>query len=161
MIYLIGSSIIKKWKFPLECFNLGIGGLLTSDLHQVDISNINNGDSIVFYCGGNDIRKNFSVDTIYQNIVNFFSKIICQDIYILSIVKCKKIYEINRNLDVDKLNKMIENFCSQHGYNYIESNLIFDYCSLNSECKLCRDDGIHLEDEGYEQLEWLIVNCKN
>ncbi len=153
MIYLIGSSIIKKWKFPLECINLGIGGLLTSQLINIDI---NEDDSLVFYCGGNDIRKLISIKEIYNNIVNFFISNKCKDVYIISIVKCKKIYDINRSDDVDILNNIIRDFCDINSYRYIESNLIFSYCSNIGLCSLCKSDGIHLETDGYEKLENLF-----
>ena len=160
MIYLIGSSIIKKWNFPLNSINLGIGRLLTNQLQSLILPKINVNDSIVFYCGGNDIRKQFDIEYTYNNIVLFLSLLNCQDIYVISIVKCKKIYDIGRNIDTDLLNDKLRKLCLNNGYHYIESNLIFDYCLIDNECNLCKEDGVHLQNEGYDKLEELIAISK-
>ena len=154
MIYLIGSSIIKNWKFPLECQNLGIGGLITSELKQLKVDY---NDSIVFYCGGNDIRKYVPIEVIFENIVKFFKNIKSRDVYIISIVKCKKIYDMDRSKQTDILNNMLKDFCKLKGYKYIDSNLIFSYCPSNVECSICKSDGIHLEEVGYKRLEELFT----
>uniref|UniRef100_A0A6C0BC24 Uncharacterized protein n=1 Tax=viral metagenome TaxID=1070528 RepID=A0A6C0BC24_9ZZZZ len=160
-IYLIGSSIIKKWRFPIECINLGINGLLTSELKESYKIDIKKSDSVVFYCGGNDIRSNISIDQIYNNIINFFSKIESKDVYIIEIVKCRKIYDMKLSFKTDLLNDLLKEFCNTHKYYCIDSNSIFKSCILENECKICKDDGIHIEDQGYYNLETLISNCNS
>lgn len=160
MIYLIGSSIIKKWSFPLESINLGIGGLLTSELYNQYsklLFKFESNDSLIFYCGGNDVRKNEDITTITNNIIELLSILdFGLDIYVISVVKCEKIYEIGRSGEVDIINDNLKNFCKLRGYKYIDSNSIFEH-----DCQICQNDGIHLYEAGYKQLETLIENYED
>ena len=81
-ILLVGSSIIKKWIDlhikKAKIINLGMNGYLTSNMinkEYLEIVYKYKQKNIIYYAGGNDVKKYIDSDTIYQNMILFYKKI--------------------------------------------------------------------------------------
>jgi len=159
-ILLVGSSIVNRWKNIEKKFcdkkiiNLGGGGMKThellEDLYFNKILNYNP-KYIIYYCGGNDIQKNFIKEYIYNNIKLFYSKI--NSIYgsnvkiiFLSIIKSPK-KRIEKKIDnIDYVNNKIKNLCKNNNSVYLNINRELE------DIKFYKIDMNHLKIIGYNKI---------
>jgi lysophospholipase L1-like esterase len=156
-ILLLGSSIIKHWKnFTTnnkndEVTNMGISGLMTSNLPKYleKIPSINP-EYILFYCGGNDLLRNFNKNNVVNNIQlcldNLLIKFPNSKIIVISLIKSPIMYN-GKIKDIDYINNGIRRYSNNH------SNTIY----INVNRILCNkdffmEDGLHLNDLGYKKM---------
>jgi lysophospholipase L1-like esterase len=164
-ILLLGSSIIKQWKsfsiYDNEIINKGISGLLTNSLLSPQyingISKFKNPEYILFYCGGNDLRKSIEPHIILNNIIKFIQEL--QNMYldsyiiIISIIKSPIMYEKNRIENIDHINKYLKKTAK------IQNNLF--YIDVNNELDnyiYFKKDKLHINNIGYNRLNIKINN---
>ena len=171
-ILLLGASIIKHWntnilslidsKQNINIINKGIDGLKTIQLldsnyliNLINLANSNSFDYIIFYCGGNDVRKNVELNQIISNLIIFLNFL--QDIFpntrifYISIFSGDKIF---RN-DINYVNKQIKKkYINQNKNQIIQIKGFFNK-------KFYMSDLIHLNDLGYLKLTHKISNLIN
>jgi lysophospholipase L1-like esterase len=159
-ILLVGSSIVNRWKNIQKKFcdkqiiNLGGEGIKTNEL--LDESYFNkilnyNPKYIIYYCGGNDIQKNFVKEYIYNNIKLFYTKINMiygsnVKIIFLSIIKSPK-KRIEKKVDnINYINNKIKYLCKNNNSVYL---------NINKELKninFYKKDMNHLKIIGYNKI---------
>ena len=166
-ILFIGSSSIRFWDSleddmePLEVLNRGFGGAQISHLihHFEDIVMPYNPKAIVFFCGTNDLTALKTPEETVYDLKKF-----------LSLVRHGfgniKVYVIGIKPSVDRLyldneerafNNLINSLASEDAYlEYI--NVWDSMLDKNGERmpQLYLDDGLHLNDEGYELWTKLV-----
>jgi hypothetical protein len=159
-ILLVGSSIVKKWKnikktFPSKkIVNIGEGGKKTHELlYDEYINRIlrYKPKYIVYYCGGNDINKNFVKETICENIKLFYNKIMDNyknkiNIIFVSIIKSPKKKLDNKLEQIDYVNNYIKKLCNNKNSLYVNvnkelNNIVYFKSDLN-----------HLKYTGYNKI---------
>ena len=166
-ILFIGSSSIRFWDSleedmePLEVLNRGFGGAQISHVihHFEDIVKPYNPKAIVFFCGTNDLTALKTPEETLNDLKKF-----------LSLVRNGfgniKVYVIGIKPSVDRLyldkeertfNNLINSLASEDTYlEYI--NVWDSMLDKNGERmpQLYLDDGLHLNDEGYELWTKLV-----
>lgn len=164
-ILLLGSSIVKQWKsfyiYDNDIINKGISGLLTNSLlssqYLNEISKVKKPEYILFYCGGNDLRKNIEPHIILNNIIKFIQELqnmfLDSHIIIISIIKSPIMYEKNRIENIDHINKYLKKTSK------IKNNLF--YIDVNKELDnsiYFKKDMLHINHIGYNRLNIKINN---
>ena len=87
--------------------------------------------NIIYYAGGNDIKKYIDSQIIYQNILLFYVNIISfykkmnnfTNFIIISIIKSpKKRLFPKQIIEIDYVNSLIKKFCNKNNITYINVN---------------------------------------
>lgn len=158
-ILLLGSSIIKRWdNFDIINFdfvNAGSSGLLTKTLrtsnYLKEIIQINEIEDIIFYCGGNDIRKKIETIDILSNIESFIQQL--KKIYksariiIISIIKSPLAYKENLVQKIKDVNKELKKMAKK-----LNNVLYLDIGKCLDNPTHFRNDDLHLKLSGYDIL---------
>ena len=136
-----------------------MGGYLTSNM----ISNIYlkmvykyKPKNVIYYAGGNDIKKYINSNIIYKNMVSFYEKInnnnFINFIFISIIKSPKKRLFPKQIIEIDYVNNLIKKFCNENNITYINVNK-----ELKNK-KYYEDDMNHLTDEGYNKINEKIYD---
>ena len=161
----LGDSITEFYDldryFPdMPVVNSGISGNTTEDILG-DMKNRvydYNPSKIFLLIGTNDLRDEKSVDEVVENIKKIIEEIETNrkeaEIYLESIYPVNE--EINKKLvghrdngDINEINEKLEEYAKEEGITFINTHeLLVDEDSLLNEDYT--DDGLHLNDEGYE-----------
>jgi len=161
-ILFVGSSIIKKWTNlyikKAKIINLGMNGYLTSNMISNEYLQMvykYNPKNIIYYAGGNDVKKYINSQIIYQNMIMFYNKInnnFTNFIFISIIKSPKKRLFPEQIIEIDYVNNLIKKFCDKHNIKYININK-----ELKNK-KYYEEDLNHLTEEGYNKINRKIVS---
>jgi lysophospholipase L1-like esterase len=163
-ILLVGSSIIKRWKIEnyynksVKIINLGINGIFSEKViskNYINMMSIYNPKNIIYYCGGNDIRKEHDLLIDIKNIQFFLlnlKNIYKNNINVIFIAIFKNPKNILYNKNINIVNKSIKIFINDYNkYNNIHLNFL-DINKYIFDSKYFMEDNIHLNKDGYEIL---------
>ncbi len=163
----LGDSItdfydLDKYYKGLPIVNSGISGNTTDDILDDMKARVYdyNPSKVFLLIGINDLGNQKSADEIVSNIKEIITNINNNkpnaEIYIESI------FPINKNIDEDlikvkdnnsviEVNKLLEKYCDEKGYTYINiyNKLLDDDGNFNEEFT---DDGLHPNSRGYEVI---------
>ncbi len=165
-VLFVGSSSIRMWDtkkfFPdIETINRGFGGSFVIDsLYYADqIILPYKPKTIVFYAGDNDTVCGKSSEMITADFQSLFYKVrqtLPETRFIYISIK-PSVSRWNYWPQMMQTNKLIENFCKEQQNTYfvdVSKGL------LDSDGKprkdLLKDDGLHLNDKGYELWTSLV-----
>ena len=153
-LLLIGSSIISRFcscSIPkYEIINKGVEGLITSNLHKININN-DTYDYMVFYCGNNDLKQNIDktevVITIENYLHEFTQKFMNTQVIVLSLLSSPQNHKLQLIDDIHYINQKMKD------------NNNVTYIDVNNELldqKYYFDDGVHLNYLGYRKLNSIL-----
>lgn len=158
-LHFIGDSIVGNWDIRLFFPNYitenhGIGK--TGLSHIIDYHNKLKGKRVVVLTGTNDLTNEGIKDSLYSiKYIHAIEGLAASDVNIISILPRQ--YESDKeeiNSIIKKLNNDIKRGALSKGWNYID---VFDAFLLdngiNHEYYF---DGLHLTNEGYEVLSYLV-----
>lgn len=161
---LIGHSQLDNWDvdviFDYKIRNCGIGGISSFQYHDMILSKgilECEDDLYIVMHGTNDIIYEYSFDMIFESIMQTINYIKLRSNKPIIFLKC-----IHTNGRMDRENKRIDAFNA-----YIEKELpkdifLMDVWELDDEYGRLRqqytNDGLHLNDAGYEKLKLLLEN---
>jgi len=159
---MVVSSIISKWNNPIfnNYVNLGISGFITENIinnKYLELIKKFKPKYIIFYCGGNDIKKNISTTIITKNIIKFIEfvyKNFNLDVKIIFLSVLITPDKIRRNLacKIFLLNDIITKICLSFnkltGFNKL---LFVDINNILTKNDYIEDDE-HLTPFAYEKI---------
>ena len=171
-VLLVGSSIIQHWKRSewnsCPVINFGKGGLKSIFLTEyfdyifTETDKYIEPSYIIFYCGGNDLRKlattksvdehfmEKSIPVVAENITNGIDMLRKQfpksTIIVLQVMKGERLYQYNMLHEVDEVNEHIRLFVSK------KTNMIYVHVNFFLSSKHYSIDGIHINEYGYNLL---------
>ncbi|MCE5340977.1 MAG: GDSL-type esterase/lipase family protein [Planctomycetaceae bacterium] len=165
-VLFVGSSSIRMWDtkkfFPdIETINRGFGGSFVIDsLYYADqIILPYKPKTIVFYAGDNDTVCNKPSEMIAADFQSLFYKVrqTLPETRIIYISIKPSISRWNYWPQMIETNKLIEIFCKkQQNIHFVDVSKVL----LDSDGKprkdLLKDDGLHLNDKGYELWTSLV-----
>jgi len=158
-ILLLGSSIISRFanfKIPgFSVINKGIPGLVTNKMFSKSflksVTENNNYDYMILYCGNNDIKEGVDATKVVENMKRFIT--IFQEnnpsttVIVLSILTSPYNHKHNLISDVRYINNSLKRVNDIH------------YININRELsspKNYLEDGIHLNPTAYDKLNKVI-----
>ncbi|MBN2411122.1 hypothetical protein JXQ31_05465 [candidate division KSB1 bacterium] len=159
-ILFVGSSSIRMWKtrdsFPdFPVINRGFGGSHISDVifFMKDVVLKYNPEIIIFYAGDNDIAGSKSPQQVFEDYVTFIKNVKekLPDVRIVYIPIKPSIARWNMWPDMKKTNKLIMDY-SQKDTRLFYADTATPMLGTDGkpETDLFLDDGLHLNDKGYE-----------
>jgi lysophospholipase L1-like esterase len=134
-----------------------MGGYLTSNMISNEYLKAvykYNPKNIIYYAGGNDIKKYIDSNIIYQYMVLFYEKMnnnFINFIFISIIKSPKKRLFPEQIIEIDYVNTLIKKFCSKNNIKYINVNK-----ELKNK-KYYEEDNNHLTEEGYNKINKKIL----
>lgn len=168
----LGDSITEYYDlnkyFPdMPVVNSGVAGDTTEDILD-DMKNRvydYNPSKIFLLIGTNDLRDEKSVDEVVDNIKKIIegikenrkeAEIYLESIYPVNEEIDKKLVGSRDNGDINEINDKLEEYAKDEGITFINTHeLLVDEDSLLNEDYT--DDGLHLNDEGYEVVSEALI----
>lgn len=164
-ILLLGSSIIRRFYYQELGWivdNLGIDGLLTTDLFTENYTNIvftpplPAYHSMIFYCGNNDLKHGIPVEKVVDNIHQFlqlFRKFYpTTKIFVISLLYSPMNHILGLFPQIDYINQQL--FDQQEEYRFI------DLGHNITDTIYYQPDLVHLNQLGYDQLhDFVKTRC--
>jgi len=134
-VLVVGSSIPNRWK-NLQIYNnnyniinKAIGRYTTQHLLSDNYLNklkINLPKYIIYYCGGNDIKKGYDINQIINNVIEFRNILMNKyknSIYIvISIIKSPLMFKRNKIKEINFFNSQLKKLSHKHNFVYLEIN---------------------------------------
>lgn len=172
----LGDSIteyydLEKYFPDMPVVNSGVAGDTTEDILD-DMKNRvydYNPSKIFLLIGTNDLRDDKSVEEVVENIKKIIEEIKTYrkeaEIYLESIYPVneeinKKVVGARENDDINEINKEIEKYTKEEGITFINTHeLLVDEDGLLKEDYT--DDGLHLNEEGYEVVSKTLEKYLN
>ena len=171
MILLIGSSIMKNWLPVLKKSNLliknnAICASTTADqlLHFHTLIVPYNPSCIIWYCGSNDINKNYTIYHIIFNILKWKKKVHiffphCH-ILLLSIIKSPQKYNDNHIHKINFINDFFLSFRTKN-LTFVDLNQHLHDTNNVPIVRYYKKDNIHLTTSAYKLLSSLLLPIIN
>ena len=164
-LLLVGSSIIKKWNTfsmqlrTLKVLNLGISAYTTEDMltpYYINMISVYKPQTIIYYCGNNDIRENIDPEIIIKNIKKFANLVkklygVNTNVLVVSLIKNPKTPVYDKSIDI--VNTKIQKYSKNSKTVYF-----VDVTEELYDTKYFMKDNIHLEKSGYAKLNKQIEN---
>lgn len=168
----LGDSITEYYDldkyFPdMPVVNSGVAGDTTDDILS-DMKNRvydYNPSKIFLLIGTNDLRDEKSVDEVVDNIKKIIegikenrkeAEIYLESIYPVNEEIDKKLVGPRDNGDINEINEKLEEYAKEEGITFINTHeLLVDEDNLLNEDYT--DDGLHLNDEGYEVVSEALI----
>lgn len=159
-IVMIGSSIFEFWGQPnwrgCNVANHAIRSTHSQYWLDYDLSVLPSSRSIIVYCGSNDLVFGEHVDDITANIKILLDKLSQHfpeaKIGYFSILKCPQKAFAGQLGIINHINFKIKEFSSGN-IQYIEFN---DFIENDKQWYI--DDGLHLTDQAYAQIDAKMTN---
>jgi len=158
-VLLLGSSNISRYKNckinNYTVINKGISSLLTNEMFSISykkkVFTKEKYDSIILYCGSNDLIKGITPHTVLENINNFITDI--KKFYPESKIIIISILISPNNRRLNLINDI--NFVNTH-LKKISGVQILNVNRELSNAKYYETDGIHLNDLAYKKINGLL-----
>ena len=159
-VLFVGSSSIRMWPtadyFPeFKVINRGFGGSVTGDVnfYYDDIVKKYKPSIIVFYCGDNDIAAGLAVDKVFNDFVNFCTRVGIDlpgtKIFYLPVKP--SLARWSMWADMDQVNKKVEEYCNgNEKLSYIDTATPILGDDGKPMSSLFLEDGLHLNKSGYD-----------
>ena len=168
----LGDSITEYYDldkyFPdMPVVNSGVAGDTTDDILNDMKGRVYdyNPSKVFLLIGTNDLRDEKSVDEVVDNIKKIIegikenrkeAEIYLESIYPVNEEIDKKLVEPRDNGDINEINEKLEEYANDEGITFINTHeLLVDEDSLLNEDYT--DDGLHLNDEGYEVVSEALI----
>lgn len=168
-VLLVGSSTFKRWTnavqdlSPLPITNRAFGGSQTS--HQLmffdQVVSPCHPKLIVWYCGSNDVKGKKEPQSILQRTEEWLDKVMKYDssiqVLLVSIHRCPQKHRDSQIVVVDAVNHGYEKIArSKEGVFYVDVNPALQSLTGKPRAELYVEDGLHLNREGYYQMNTLL-----
>ena len=167
-ILCVGSSTVKHWKYrveidlaPFKVKSRGFGGSQLSDVNYFfeELIGINLPKAIILYEGDNDVAEGKSVEQIMEDYLSFARKVKLMDggtrVYIVSVKPSVSRFDVWPKMV--ELNKTLANFCDlNQGFFYVDVASFILRPDGTPRLDVFEDDGLHLNDLGYEIWSMII-----
>ncbi len=168
-ILLVGSSTFKRWTnavtdlAPLPVTNRAFGGSQTS--HQLmffdQVVSLCRPQLIVWYCGSNDIKGKRDPKEVLARTEEWLDKVKKLDpsiqVLLVSIHRCPQKRKDGQTEGVDAVNRGYQELSKKrNGVFYVDVNPVLENAKGESKEDLYVADGLHLNNEGYQQMVTLL-----
>ena len=168
-VLLVGSSIFKRWTnaasdlAPFPVTNRAFGGSQTS--HQLmffdQVVSPCRPRLIVWYCGSNDIKGKKDPQSVLKRTEEWLDKVKKLDpstqVLLVSIHRCPQKRKDGQLEGVDAVNHGYEKIArSKEGVFYVDVNPALQSLAGKPRAELYVEDGLHLNREGYYQMNTLL-----
>lgn len=168
-VLLVGSSIFKRWTnavsdlAPLPVANRAFGGSQTS--HQLmffdQVVPPCRPGLIVWYCGSNDIKGKKDAESILGRTEEWISRVKqidpATEILFVSVIRAPQKHRDSQIVVVDAVNHGYEKIArSKEGVFYVDVNPALQTLAGKPRVELYVEDGLHLNREGYHQMNTLL-----
>ena len=168
-VLLVGSSTFKRWTnavtdlAPLPVTNRAFGGSQTS--HQLmffeQVVPPCRPQLIVWYCGSNDIKGKKEPQSVLQRTEEWLEKVLQYDdsiqVLLVSIHRCPQKRRDGQIQGVDAVNRGYQELARRKsGVFYVDVNPALENPEGESRGDLYVEDGLHLNVEGYRQMNTLL-----
>ena len=168
-VLLVGSSIFKRWTnavsdlAPLPVTNRAFGGSQTS--HQLmffdQVVSPCRPRLIVWYCGSNDIKGKKDAESILGRTEEWISRVKqidpATEILFVSVIRAPQKHRDSQIVVVDAVNHGYEKIArSKEGVFYVDVNPALQSLAGKPRAELYVEDGLHLNREGYYQMNTLL-----
>ena len=168
-VLLVGSSIFKRWTnavsdlAPLPVTNRAFGGSQTS--HQLmffdQVVPPCSPGLIVWYCGSNDIKGKKDAASILGRTEEWISRVKqidpATEILLVSVIRAPQKHRDAQIDVVDAVNRGYEEIArSKEGVFYVDVNPALQSLTGKPRAELYVEDGLHLNREGYHQMNNLL-----
>lgn len=168
-VLLVGSSIFKRWTnaasdlAPFPVTNRAFGGSQTS--HQLmffdQVVSPCRPRLIVWYCGSNDIKGKKDAESILGRTEEWISRVKqidpATEILFVSVIRAPQKHRDSQIVVVDAVNHGYEKIArSKEGVFYVDVNPALQSLAGKPRAELYVEDGLHLNREGYYQMNTLL-----
>ena len=168
-VLLVGSSIFKRWTntvsdlAPFPVTNRAFGGSQTS--HQLmffdQVVTPCHPQLIVWYCGSNDIKGKKDAESILGRTEEWISRVKqidpAMEILLVSVIRAPQKHRDAQIDVVDAVNRGYEEIArTKEGVFYVDVNPALKSLTGESRGDLYVEDGLHLNVEGYRQMNTLL-----
>lgn len=154
-IVMIGSSIFEFWGVPhwgkLSISNQAVRSSTTDFWLDYDLSNLPTANSILVYCGSNDLIFGNSSEQIIANLHRLITNLSIlfpkAQIGYFSILQCPQKQAAQQLPIIEHINTQMREQAGTQ-YHYFEFNK-----AIHNQAKWFADDGLHLTPEAYKMLD--------